>query len=279
MNVKDNANRAVSSLVEYLRQLEAPKSAAIRGQIHRPNFPRVLFDERANRLHREAIELLSKSYALGSPPNLSPEHIKNCLDDLVLGALGQDGQGQGVRTKFFVDRLTRGLASLNERLGRAASEWNVYLPVQGPTLRRARTFGGVTFFTPGAREPRLLAAEMKDPGARFPVAKFTDGQVAKVHVIAKDGTAARLIGLHLVRRVFDALDFLGPTLEAPYLDLELSFEPVHDVGASAIVSMSKKYSAWQSHAFFPRLMPFETLEMKDPRLFRAVNALLRKVTV
>jgi hypothetical protein len=184
------------------------------------------------------------------------------------GRLGQRGQGQPRRSVAFGKRLRREARRLQERLAGPPVAWRVYLPLHAPTVAAETTFGRVTFFPGGSVTADRLRREIPDIASAYDVAV-----VARLSVRAVDSEAARSIAIRQLQQTIDALNFVEPTVEAPYLEPTAAFEAMDAPGESAAVAVHGSRASFSAIRYNVRVR--ELARVRRTPLERAIDRLLQ----
>lgn len=221
-------------LVEHIRRTPVPKTnGPFRVVISWPKKPTVrLLKGRTADLYETLSASLVAIHAPREDSPISEYEVRRRFDRAIQDALGGRGQGQSERTVAFGKRLRREAKNLLKGLETPAADWEVYLPLHAPTARVDTRFGRVTFMPGDSPAATSLRRQIPEVARAFDVAV-----VARLSVRAVDASAAKRIGISLVRRTLDALDFVEPTVGAPYLEPYAVFEPMEEPGESAVLAV------------------------------------------
>lgn len=221
-------------LVEHIRRTPPPKThGPFRVVITWPKKPTVrLLEGRTADLYETLSASLVAVYAPREDSPISEHEVRRRFDRAIQDCLGGRGQGQSERTAAFGKRLRREAKNLLKGLETPAADWEVYLPLHAPTVQVDTRFGRVAFMPGDSPAAKSLRRQVPEVASAFDVAV-----VARLTVRAVDAKAAKSIGIALVRRTLDALDFVEPTVGAPYLDAYAAFEPMEAPGESAVLAV------------------------------------------
>lgn len=266
--------RRVGDLVERIRVTPKPTTRGVRVLISVVNAPRVYLNDPEASLYNETLSGLVGCFSPDPlDPAISAHEVKELLNGVIVGSLGEAGQGQPTRTRDFAGRLNVQLLALRRALEAPPSDWMVYLPLRAPLALRTRKFGQVQFVP---AQSRALRTQLDRLGAHEVETSFKEAAaVAKVAVKAKDGSAAHQRALRIVRIAIDVLDFIGPTLDVPYREPLATFESVELPGRSAVVAVGPAHSSWRTISFGIRIGRLDRLARGRSALFRAASQLLR----
>lgn len=256
-------------LVELIRPVPAPAPPGpLRVSIRFPNKPNVsLVEGQIADLYESVAAEFVKTYAPRDDSPVSEREVRRRFDRAIQDALGSRGQGQPRRSLAFGKRLRAEARRLQERLGGPPVAWQVYLPLHAPKVAKATIFGRVEFLPGDSPTPTSLRSQIAAVAPAFDVAV-----VARLHVHAVDGTAARSIGIQLLRQTLDVLDFVEPTVEAPYLEPAAAFEPMEAPGESAAVAVHAGKADYSTIAYNVRVR--ELVRSGRTPLERAIDRLL-----
>lgn len=222
------------TLVERIRPIPLPKThGPFKVAISWPKKPNVrLVEGRTADLYDAVSAAFVSTYAPRENSPISEHEVRCRFDRAIQDALGGRGQGQPHRSAAFGKRLRREARKLVEGLAAPATDWQVFLPLHAPTVKVETRFGRVTFIPGDSPIATSLRHQIPEVASAFDVAV-----VARLSVHAVDAKAAKSIGNAVVRRTLDALDFVEPTVGAPYLEPDAAFEPMEAPGESAVLAV------------------------------------------
>jgi len=267
---KDLGGRFVN-LVERIRPIPLPASQGpLRVVIRFPKKPDVLLVEgQTANLYEEVITAFISTHSPREDSPISEHEVRRRFDRAIQDALGQRGQGQVRRSAAFGKRLRREARNLLEGLASPPVAWRVYLPLRAPIVSREATFGRVDFIPGGSRVATRLRQQLPELARVFDVPV-----IARVSLSAVDSTAARSIGINQVRQTLDILDFVEPTIEAPYLEPAAAFEPLEAPGESACVAVRENRADYATISYNVRVR--ELVHTRRTPVERAIDRLLRE---
>jgi hypothetical protein len=214
-----------------------------------PKKPNVLLVEgRTADLYEVVSASFVATYAPRQDSPISEHEVRRRFDRAIQDALGGRGQGQSQRSAAFGKRLRREARKLLEGLATPATDWQVFLPLHAPTVKVETRFGRVAFIPGDSPSAKSLRRQIPEVASAFDVAV-----VARLNVHAVDAKAAKSIGNAVVRRTLDALDFVEPTVGAPYLEPDAAFEPMEAPGESAVLAVREGVADRTTIAFNVRV--------------------------
>lgn len=256
-------------LLERVRtEPPVPDPGPIRVLVNLPYQKQVRLNGRAAELYEAVLQEFLDSYAPNEGSPTSAKEVQDLFDRALLAALGSRGQNQPIRTRAFARRVRAQAAALHKALQVESVEWRVYVPLEGPLVPAKLAFGQVEFLPSASRAVKALQ-RISEVGAAFHTTT-----IAKLVVRATDGEAARALAGQRLRQTLDVLDFIGPTLEAPYLEPTAAFQSIEGPGASAIVAVGPQHVDYTGIDYNVRLRELPRTQRRT-RLERLIHELLR----
>jgi hypothetical protein len=257
------------TLVERIRPIPPPpRHGPLRVAIRFPKKPDVsLVQGQVADLYESVVDAFVKTYSPRDDSPVSEREVRRRFDRAIQDSLGPRGQGQPRRSAAFGKRLRREARRLQEGLAAPPVAWQVYLPLHAPTVTTETSFGRVDFLPGDSATATRLRNQIPDVASAFNVAV-----VARLNVSAVDSEAARSIGVGRLRQTLDALDFVEPTVEAPYLEPAAAFEPIEAPGESAAVAVHQGRADYSTIAYNVRVR--ELAGTRRTPLERAIDRLL-----
>lgn len=258
------------TLVERTRPIPPPQTQGpLRVSLRYPKKPNVSLVEGAVAdFYVSLVNEFVRTYAPREDSAVSEHEVRHRFDRAIQDALGSRGQGQPRRTAAFGKRLKSEARRLLEGLEAPPVAWQVYLPLHAPSVAKETSFGRVDFLPGNSATPTRLRAQLPDVASAFNV-----DVVARLHVQAVDAAAARSIGIIQLRQTLDALDFVEPTVEAPYLEQAAAFEPMEAPGESAAVAVHDGKAGYSTIRYNVGVR--ELPHSRRTPLERAIDRLLR----
>jgi hypothetical protein len=265
----ENLGGKFITLVERIRPVPPPSSRGpLKVAIRYPKKPDVsLAAGPVADLYDSVMEAFLRRYSPREDSPVSEREVRRRFERAVQDSLGQRGQGQSRRSAAFGRRLRREARLLQQGLGLPPVVWQVYLPLHAPHVTKETSFGRVDFLPRDSPTAIRLRTQIPDVASAFDVAV-----IARLKVQAVDGTAARSIGIRYLRHTLDVLDFVEPTVEAPYLEPAASFEPMEAPGESAAVAVHDGRADYSTLSYNVRVR--HLVRARRTPLERAIDRLL-----
>lgn len=266
----ENLGGRFITLVERIRPVpRLPSHGPFKVLIRFPNKPDVsLLEGPVADLYESVVGAFVKAYSPREDSPVSEREVRRRFDRAIQDSLGKRGQGQARRSAAFGKRLRREARRLHEQLAVPPVTWRVYLPLHAPVVVEETTFGRVDFLPGNSATAIRLRSQIPGVASAFDVAV-----VARLGVSAVDSEAARSIGIRHVRQTLDALDFVEPTVEAPYLEPAAAFEPMEAPGESAAVAVREGHADYSTIGYNVRVR--ELVRTRRTPLERAIDRMLR----
>ena len=181
-------------------------------------------------LYNECVKVLSSLHSGNEEAKLmSKTAAEKHLRSAILRALKPTDGAKNEPRARFERRLLSEIRVLRKTFRAPPREWQVTIPVRGITEGSLPfAFGAVTFVSGSSDEPQKLAARIQDysPRRKGPKARqeqqvrenaraeiaaaFSAAPLASTNVLAADNEAAKSIGIGVIRRTVDTLDFFAP---------------------------------------------------------------------
>lgn len=265
----ENLGGKFITLVERIRPVPLPPPhGPLRVAIRYPKKPNVsLVQGQVADFYNSVVAEFVKTYSPREDSSVSEREVRHRFDRAIQDALGARGQGQLRRSAAFGKRLRSEARRLLEGLGGPPVAWQVYLPLHAPHVTKETSFGRVDFLPGDSLTATQLRTQIPSVASAFDVAV-----VARLSVKAVDGTAARSIAIRRLRQTLDALDFVEPTVEAPYLEPAAAFEPIEAPGQSAAVAVHDGRPSYATLSYNVRVR--ELVRTRRTPLERAIDRLL-----